>query len=210
MDITGFRLWRRRFGHRAGICSLKRPAAPLPWPPLGHQHGESLKGFHQNRNILGPVPQRQFMSLPPRQGPDCLGQLGGGRHLGAVDEQRKNPQVRPTERFDNFLANPVLGVVEASPPLAVGRRQPFRSDDHQHHGAVGKRLVQRLDKVGTRRDARNILEYPVGSEMFAQAVSQPTDAHAGIFTTVVDENSRHVLETLAPWRRWPNYAMALS
>jgi hypothetical protein len=128
--------------------------------------------------------------VAPRKRGEVLGEVGLGRHLGAVDEDGDHRDVALQRRGD-FDPHIVVRVVEPPLALAVGGGQPVRADDCKQRVALGDLAIELLDEVEPRLDGVDIDEERAAREFAREMIVKPPRDARRVVSPVIDEDAGH-------------------
>ncbi len=132
----------------------------------------------------------ELQRVPARQRGKVVGQVGLGRHFGAIDQNRDHRDVA-LERRGNLDAHVIVRVVEPALALAVGGGQPMRTDDGKQRVALGDLRVELLDEVEPRLDRIDVDEDFAVREAAREVVVKPAGDAGRIISAVVDKDAGH-------------------
>src|SRR6266542_441142 len=82
----------------------------------------------------------------------------------------------------------VIGVIETTPPMLVGDRQPLIADQRQQHVAGPDCSGDHLDEVVAQLDRVDVLEDLAAAEAVSEPVEQPAGRVGGLLPPVADED----------------------
>ena len=132
----------------------------------------------------------------------ALGQIGRGRHAGAVDQHRNDRNVlfQSGLKFDPdrvaFFPN-----LKA---LAFARSEPLRPDDHEHQVAAQQFALDVLAEIGSEWNVVDVHEDGLIAEMPGEPVTDAAGDGVGILTA--DRRSRSLAyEATGPKARPSGY-----
>ena len=134
----------------------------------------------------------QFDSLAADQSGQAGRQLLGTRHPGLIYQDRDHPNIARQRGLD-LHAHEVIRVIEATPPIRSGDRQPLITNHCQQHIAGPDRPGDHLNEVIAQLDRVHVLEDPVVAVPVSQPVVQPARRVGGVLPPVADVD---------PARRW--------
>jgi hypothetical protein len=171
------------------------------WCGVG-QH--ALDRLEQPFGVIGEALVTHRQGVAPGKTGQWPGKVAESRHRRALDEDRDHPHVAFQGRLE-LQPDEVVGVLEPSPAVSVGRRDPLRADHRQQHLAGADRTGDDLGEVDPQVDGGDIHEHPLGAEALGEPVVQPSGEVAALLTPIADEDaarqrSRH--GSSPPHRRW--------
>ena len=189
---TGVRRWSGTCAERrgAGGSGSGRGRICAQGSVAGRGVGHRLDGRGEPADVGGPAAVVEGDRVEPGERADALRQVGGPRHLSALDQHRNDPGVRGGQGALDLHPDEVVIDIDPAARLIGCLVQPVVADHHQDQIADLDLGADVVLEVGARRDRVDVHEDAGRRQPVRQAVVEPVGLWLAVGPAVGDEDPR--------------------
>jgi hypothetical protein len=137
---------------------------------------------------IGVEPRRaELEGVPARQLSQALWQLTGPGHLGPFNQDGDDADVTCQGGLD-LQPDEVARVIQPSPAIRAGNRQPSAADQREQNVAGLDRCCDHLDEIIAQLNRVDVLKDLISAKVAGKPVKQPCGRIGGILTAVGHED----------------------
>jgi hypothetical protein len=146
--------------------------------------------FGKLLDVVPPRSIRDFERVEFRERCQCLRQFVGGRHRGAVDEDRDHADPFGKGGL-NLSPHVIIGLSHATGSGRVRDARPLAADDDQLNRGGSQRVQNRAFEVRAPLNRVNVPKELLPSENIDEVVRQSTRRHQAVGAAIADKNPSH-------------------